>query len=147
MVDEARLAVSRNMRLSVCLEKVFTIWYSLFFLVSKIESFGVFNRDVYLEGEAFFDVKHNAKLPFIVRTPAMDVKALGTAFDVKAYLNEKTTETSLIRGLLEVTLKEGSTRTMLLYPNQKIKYIQYVQENFPKQKRYNQKKSSAIENH
>ncbi len=92
---------------------------------SKIEineSFGVSTRDVYLEGEAFFDVKHNAKLPFIVHTPAMDVKALGTAFNVKAYLNEMITETSLIRGLVEVTLNEGDHRTMLLYPNQKIKW-------------------------
>ncbi len=92
---------------------------------SKIEireGFGVSTRDVYLEGEAFFDVKHNAKLPFIVHTPAMDVKALGTAFNVKAYLNEKITETSLIRGLIEVTLKEENNRTMLLYPNQKIKW-------------------------
>jgi len=92
---------------------------------SKIEineSFGVSNREVSLEGEAFFDVKHNAKLLFIVHTPAMDVKALGTAFNVKAYLNEKITETSLIRGLLEVILKEGDTRIMLLYPNQKIKW-------------------------
>ena len=92
---------------------------------SKIEineSFGVSTRDVYLEGEAFFDVKHNAKLPFIVHTPAMDVKALGTAFNVKAYLNEKITETSLIRGLVEVTLKESNNRTMFLYPNQKIKW-------------------------
>jgi len=86
------------------------------------ESFGVSSRDVYLEGEAFFDVKHNARLPFIVHTPAMDVKALGTAFNVKAYLNEKITETSLIRGLVEVTLKESNNRTMFLYPNQKIKW-------------------------
>ena len=92
---------------------------------SKIEineSFGVSTRDVYLEGEAFFDVKHNGKLPFIVHTVAMDVRALGTAFNVKAYLNEKITETSLIRGLIEVTLKESNNRTMLLYPNQKIKW-------------------------
>ncbi len=86
------------------------------------ESFGVFTRDVYLEGEAFFDVKHNGKLSFVVHTPAMDVKALGTAFNVKAYLNEKITETSLLRGLIEVTLKESNNRTMLLYPNQKIKW-------------------------
>ena len=92
---------------------------------SKIEindSFGVSTRDVYLEGEAFFDVKHDIKIPFIVHTPAMDVKALGTAFNVKAYLNEKITETSLIRGLVEVTLKEGNNRVMLLYPNQKIEW-------------------------
>ena len=96
---------------------------------SKIEiteSFGVSSRDVYLEGEAFFDVKHNAKLPFIVHTPVMDVKALGTAFNVKAYLNEKITETSLIRGLVEITLKESNNRRMLLYPNQKIKWEQPI---------------------
>ncbi len=92
---------------------------------SKIEIFGDFGkstRDVFLEGEAFFDVKHNEKLPFIVHTDAMDVKALGTAFNVKAYGNERTTETSLIRGLVEVTLKGNSNRSMLLYPNQKIKW-------------------------
>ncbi|MFC0772100.1 FecR family protein [Terrimonas alba] len=92
---------------------------------SKIEineNFGVSTRDVYLEGEAFFDVKHNEKLPFIVHTPAMDVKALGTAFNVKAYLDERITETSLIRGLIEVTLKENNNLTMLLHPNQKIKW-------------------------
>lgn len=86
------------------------------------ENFGASTRDVYLEGEAFFDVKHNAKLPFIVHTTAMDVKALGTAFNVKAYLDETITETSLIRGLVEVTLKESDNRKMLLYPNQKIKW-------------------------
>lgn len=92
---------------------------------SKIEindSFGISTRDIYLEGEAFFDVKHDIKIPFIVHTAAMDVKALGTAFNVKAYLNEKTTETSLIRGLVEVMLKEGNNRVMLLYPNQKIEW-------------------------
>ncbi len=92
---------------------------------SKIEiteSFGVSTRNIYLEGEAFFDVKHNVKLPFIVHTPAMDVKALGTAFNVMAYPNEKITETSLIRGLVEVTLKEGNNRVMFLYPNQKIEW-------------------------
>jgi ferric-dicitrate binding protein FerR (iron transport regulator) len=86
------------------------------------EKYGVTTRDVYLEGEAFFEVKHDANLPFIVHTPAMDVKALGTAFNVKAYLDEKNTETSLIRGLVEVTLKEDNNLKMLLYPNQKIEW-------------------------
>lgn len=94
---------------------------------SKIEineSFGTGDRHVYLEGEAFFDVKHNTKLPFIVHTAAMDVKALGTAFDVKAYNNERTSETSLIRGLVEVTLKENNNQVLLLHPNEKIKWEQ-----------------------
>jgi len=86
------------------------------------KKYGTTTRDVYLEGEAFFEVKHDTGLPFIVHTPAMDVKALGTAFNVKAYLNEKTTETALIRGLVEVTLKEDNNLKMLLYPNQKIEW-------------------------
>ncbi len=92
---------------------------------SKIEikeNFGVSTRDVFLEGEAFFDIKHSGKVPFIVHTVAMDVKALGTAFNVKAYKNEKVTEASLIRGLVEVTLKESNNQRMLLYPNHKIKW-------------------------
>lgn len=86
------------------------------------ENYGTATRDVYLEGEAFFEVKHDITRPFIVHTPAMDVKALGTAFNVKAYLNEKNTETSLISGLVEVTLKENNNLKMLLYPNQKIEW-------------------------
>lgn len=84
--------------------------------------YGAATRDVYLEGEAFFEVNHDTSLPFIVHTTAMDVKALGTAFNVKAYLHEKITETSLIRGLVEVTLKEDNNLKMLLYPNQKIEW-------------------------
>lgn len=86
------------------------------------ESYGVYNRDVYLEGEAFFDVKHNAELPFIVHTHAMDIMALGTAFNVKAYPGEKLTETLLVRGLVEVTLNEDKGRKVLLHPNQKVQY-------------------------
>ncbi len=98
---------------------------------SKIEiteSFGVSTRDIYLEGEAFFDVKHNKDLPFIVHTPAMDVKALGTAFNVKAYPGERMTETSLLRGTVEVTLKEANNRKMLLHPNQKVQWEQSIEK-------------------
>jgi transmembrane sensor len=83
-------------------------------------AYGISTREIYLEGEAFFDVKHNRKLPFIVHTDEMDVKALGTAFDVRAYRDEKITETALIRGSIEVTLKENHNRKMVLSPNHKI---------------------------
>lgn len=92
----------------------------------KIDAdFGTTARNVYLEGEAFFDVKHDKKTPFIVRTAAMDIKALGTAFDVKAYKNESITEASLIRGLVEVTLKENDNQVLLLHPNHKIAWQQH----------------------
>jgi transmembrane sensor len=77
-------------------------------------------REVFLKGEAFFDVQHNAAVPFIVHTASMDVKALGTAFNVKSYNNEGKTETVLVRGLIEVTLKKDNNRKLLLHPDEKV---------------------------
>lgn len=82
--------------------------------------YGVSNRSVYLRGEAFFEVKRDKSKPFIVFTHAMQIKALGTSFDVRAYDNEAITETSLITGLVEVMLKENNNQVVLLHPNHKI---------------------------
>ncbi|HUP12778.1 MAG TPA: FecR domain-containing protein, partial [Niastella sp.] len=77
-------------------------------------------REVFLKGEAFFEVQHNAEVPFIVHTASMDVKALGTAFNVKSYNNEGRTEAVLVRGLVEVTLKKDNNRKLLLRPDEKV---------------------------
>ena len=90
--------------------------------INILKNFGVSNRDVFLEGEAFFDVKHNKDLPFVVHTLTMDVKALGTVFDVKAYPGDVVTETSLVSGRVEVTLKKEHDRKVVLYPNQKVEW-------------------------
>jgi transmembrane sensor len=76
-------------------------------------------RDVYLSGEAFFDVKKDTKHPFIVHTEQLAVKVLGTAFDVKAYQNDAFTETTLIRGSVAISLKNNIKQTFILKPNDK----------------------------
>jgi transmembrane sensor len=81
-------------------------------------------REVFLKGEAFFEVQHNKQVPFIVHTSTMDVKALGTAFNVKSYHNENKTEAVLIRGLVEVTLKKDNNRKLLLHPNEKVRWTE-----------------------
>ena len=83
----------------------------------------VFNknlREVTLNGEAYFDVTKNAGKPFIIHTKKMDVKVIGTAFNVRSYNDEKTFEASLIRGSIEVTLKDRKDLKIILKPNQKI---------------------------
>ncbi|MBC8033670.1 MAG: FecR family protein [Chitinophagaceae bacterium] len=109
------------------------------------ENFGVSSRDIYLEGEGYFDVKQNKKLPFIVHTAAMDIMALGTAFNVKAYPEEKTTETSLLKGAVEVTLKEDNNRKMLLHPNQKVNW-QHVKKK-ASGKRLTHKQTNTLQSH
>lgn len=84
--------------------------------------YGTESRDIYLAGEAFFDVKHHDNQPFIVHTSAMDVKALGTAFNVMAYPGETKTETALVRGKVEITLKHDNDRKIILHPNEKIRW-------------------------
>ncbi|WP_216823422.1 FecR family protein [Niastella vici] len=84
-------------------------------------------REITLEGEAFFDVVSvvsattHQKKPFIVHAGTIDIKVLGTAFNVKSYPEEKTIETTLLRGLVQITRK-GDTKggAVYLHPNEKI---------------------------
>jgi ferric-dicitrate binding protein FerR (iron transport regulator) len=73
-----------------------------------------------LNGEAYFDVTKNSEKPFIIHTKKMDVKVIGTAFNVRSYNYEKTAEASLIRGTIEVTLKDRKDQKIILKPNEKI---------------------------
>jgi ferric-dicitrate binding protein FerR (iron transport regulator) len=77
-------------------------------------------REVFLTGEAFFDVVKDPSHPFLVHTDNMQVKVLGTAFNVKAYPGERQTETSLIRGLVEVTIPSRPAEKYILNPNEKL---------------------------
>jgi transmembrane sensor len=55
-------------------------------------------REVFLVGEGFFEVIHNPQMPFIVKTRDLDIKALGTSFNVSAYPADKITEVVLVEG-------------------------------------------------
>jgi hypothetical protein len=77
-------------------------------------------REVYLEGEAFFDVAKNPEIPFIIHTGKMNIKVLGTEFNVKSYPEDSTAETTLIRGLVEITLNNRPSDKIILRPNEKL---------------------------
>lgn len=85
------------------------------------EDFGNDNRDVYLDGEAFFDVAHNKRLPFIVHVKKYKVKVLGTRFNVKAYANDAVSETSLLEGSVQILVnRDGKDKVYkTLQVNQK----------------------------
>lgn len=65
-------------------------------------------REVYLEGEAVFEVSHNKKHPFIVITADLDVRVLGTVFNVSSYRDDQTTSTILESGSVELNYKSNS---------------------------------------
>lgn len=81
-------------------------------------------RVVSLSGEAFFDVTKNKDKPFIIHTTKISIKVLGTAFNVKAYPNEKSTEATLLRGAIEFTDNSKPYQKIMLKPNEKIVLVE-----------------------
>ncbi len=58
-------------------------------------------RNIYLDGEAYFEVKSDEKHPFVVHAHGVKIKAVGTSFNVAAYGNDDYIKTSLIHGVLD----------------------------------------------
>lgn len=78
------------------------------------------DREVTLSGEAFFEVVHNAARPFIIRAKGVVIRDIGTAFDIKAYPDEKTVEATLISGAIEITSEQDPEINVLLKPNERM---------------------------
>lgn len=87
--------------------------------------FGISDRVVQLEGEGYFKVAKDASRPFIVKTLYLSVRALGTEFNVKAYSDDKTIETTLVEGAvnIESISDRKVTEIHVLKPNQKFTYF------------------------
>ncbi len=83
------------------------------------QHYGETQREVTLAGEGYFDVVKNPEKPFVIRTGKMDIKVTGTAFNVRCYPGEKLTETSLIRGSIEVKIKNRKG-FIILKPSEKL---------------------------
>lgn len=83
-------------------------------------------REVYLEGEAYFDVVKNSDKPFIIHTAQMNVKVLGTAFNIRAYPDDSTAETALIRGSVEVSMADTKMKPVILKPLEKLVVYLYA---------------------
>jgi ferric-dicitrate binding protein FerR (iron transport regulator) len=60
-------------------------------------------REVYLTGEAYFDVKHADKIPFLIHTGKITTTVLGTAFNIRAYADQKDITVSVTRGKVKVS--------------------------------------------
>ncbi|HEY4788075.1 MAG TPA: FecR family protein [Bacteroidales bacterium] len=94
-------------------------------------NYGEKTRDVYLEGEAFFKVAKNPKKPFLVHASSITVKAIGTSFDVKCYASDKTIETILVEGRVQIGKEASGDKTsgsVFLNPNEKAVFNKNNQE-------------------
>jgi len=83
------------------------------------EQFGINgNRKVYLTGEAFFEVTKDKQHPFIVNTNQVDIEVLGTKFNVSAYPETPTVNSTLVEGSILMSETNNKSNAILLEPNQ-----------------------------
>lgn len=71
------------------------------------------NRTVEMEGQGYFEVKQNAKRPFVVKVNAIEIQVLGTTFDIMAYPDEDAVKATLVSGAVKVKSAKGEK---LLHP-------------------------------
>jgi transmembrane sensor len=96
------------------------VWLNAGSRLAYDKTFGSGRRDINLTGEAFFDVAKNSQQPFIIHTQRMDLRVLGTTFNVKSYAADRTTEATLIRGSIAISVRNRPNETIILKPNQKL---------------------------
>lgn len=89
------------------------VWLNSGSRLSYNYEFNTRDRVVHLEGEAFFDVKKDQQHAFVVKTGAVDVKVLGTSFNVQAYTDEDNIRVALLRG--KVGLLSAVSQNLLTY--------------------------------
>jgi len=97
-----------------------TLWVNAGSTVIYPITFDKVKREIFIEGEVYAEVAHEAKRPFIVKTCHIDVQVLGTVFNVTAYKEDKRTNVVLVSGSVKVKSQKG--RATIMKPNQLYSY-------------------------
>lgn len=119
------IAVPRGSDYSLTLSDGTKVWLNADTKLRYPVKFAEGKRDVYLSGEALFEVAHNEKAPFTVQAHDSKVKVLGTRFNISAYDNQAFIATTLVEGSVEINnlgntavLKPGHQSTIIRGENQ-----------------------------
>lgn len=100
------IAENENVK-KVVLSDSSLVWLSASSELRIPKSFNENNRQLYLKGRAFFEIKKNSASPFLVRSDLINVKVTGTSFDLLIDDKSKTTETVLASGKVTLQNKKG----------------------------------------
>ncbi|SEW39504.1 FecR family protein [Chitinophaga arvensicola] len=99
------VSTDAGMKTKIRLPDGSTIWLNAGSTLKYREKWDQPKREVYLSGEGFFDIQPSAGKPFIIHAEKMDIRVLGTSFNVRSYKEEDFQETAVVSGAVEVTLK------------------------------------------
>lgn len=113
------VSVERGQKANITLPDGSKVWLNSQSKLIYSADFNVSQRELLLDGEAYFEVAHNPSKPFVVKSKDMSVEALGTAFSVKAYDEDNSVTSILMHGKVRVTTPAGEN---ILLPNERIQY-------------------------
>jgi ferric-dicitrate binding protein FerR (iron transport regulator) len=114
-----------------------SVWLNAGSTLTYPADFGLDTRELQLVGEAFFDVKSDSLMPFLVHTVGMTVRAKGTRFNVKAYPDDEMMAATLEEGKLDVLIQateKAPSQNIELRPNQQFVILKSQQKNMPEEK-------------
>ncbi len=103
--------------LTIVLSDGSNVWINVGSSLKYPTAFMGSERKVEITGEAYFEVKHDAKMPFIVQHGNVAVKVLGTHFNVNTYNDQPDMKITLLEGSIRVT-KEDKKETRVITPGQ-----------------------------
>jgi len=110
-------------RTIISMEDGTRIWLNVASSIRYPETFeGKKTREVFLDGEAFFEVARDTNKPFIVTTQEIQIKVLGTSFNVKSYGREDRIQTTLVEGKVIIESMDEQPKVVTLAPNQMATY-------------------------
>lgn len=95
------------------------VWLNASSSITYPTAFKGSERRVALKGEGYFEIAKNPTMPFIVHSNDMDIKVLGTHFNVMAYDDESTTKTTLLEGAVQIN---SASKTAVLKPGQEASF-------------------------
>lgn len=108
----------------VVLPDLSVVWINAGSSLKYSEDFNKHTREVNLSGEAYFEVATDSVRPFVVKAEKLDIKVMGTRFNVKAYEDEETVDVALVSGKVKVHLNEREPEEGLvtLIPERMLSY-------------------------
>jgi transmembrane sensor len=121
-----RKTTNRSESKFILLEDSTQVWLNAATSLEFPDRFDEKKREVFLTGEAYFDVKHADKVPFVIHIGDISVTVLGTAFNIKAYPGQKNITVAVSRGKVKVTRKDGWEVTLV--KDQQVKLNENSQE-------------------
>ena len=119
-VEQNQLIIPYGNRSKVILSDNSVVWLNAGSRLIYPSRFSGQRREVMLFGEAFFDISKNADMPFVVKTSFLEVKVLGTEFDISAYPEDNIIQTVLKEGTVTIHRNSASLfeTDLVLKPNQ-----------------------------